>query len=68
VRLNRQWHSVSEIVGSALHQWSQFLKPRTIQTDLPADLPLVEVDATLIERVLINLFDNVVKYARQGLP
>ena len=66
VRLNRQWHSVSEIVGSALHQWSQFLKPRTIRTDLPADLPLVEVDATLIERVLINLFDNVVKYTPPG--
>ncbi|MDL2400934.1 sensor histidine kinase [Rhizobium mayense] len=62
VRLNKEWHSLSEIVGSALAQSAQILKPRTIRTSLPADLPLVEVDATLIERVLINLFDNAAKY------
>jgi two-component system sensor histidine kinase KdpD len=62
VRLNKEWHSLSEIVGSALAQSAQLLKPRTIRTSLPPDLPLVEVDATLIERVLINLFDNTAKY------
>lgn len=62
VRLNKEWHLLSEIVGSALAQSAQLLKPRTIRTSLPPDLPLVEVDATLIERVLINLFDNAAKY------
>ncbi|WP_205927286.1 sensor histidine kinase KdpD [Rhizobium sp. P32RR-XVIII] len=62
VRLNKEWHSLSEIVGSALAQSAPLLKPRTIRTNLAADLPLVEVDATLIERVLINLFDNAAKY------
>ena len=28
----------------------------------PADLPLLEVDASLIERVLVNLLDNALKY------
>jgi len=62
VRLNKEWHPLSEIVGSALAQSTSFLKPRTVRTNLPVDLPLVEVDATLIERVLINLFDNAAKY------
>lgn len=62
VRLNREWHPLSEIVGSALAQAGPLLKPRVVQVSLPADLPLVEVDATLIERVLINLFDNAMKY------
>ena len=62
VRLNREWHSLSEIVGSAIAQSTTFLKPRTVQTNLTPNLPLVEVDATLIERVLINLFDNAAKY------
>ncbi|PWT80945.1 MAG: sensor histidine kinase KdpD [Acidobacteria bacterium] len=62
VRLNKEWHSLSEIVGSALAQSATLLKPRTTRTNLPPDLPLVEVDATLIERVLINLFDNAAKY------
>lgn len=62
VHLNKDWHSVSEIVGSALGQSTPILKPRAIRTVLPPDLPLVEVDASLIERVLINLFDNAAKY------
>ncbi|MDQ0470115.1 sensor histidine kinase [Labrys wisconsinensis] len=62
VHLNKEWHSVSEIVGSALGQSTPILKPRAIRTVLPPDLPLVEVDAPLIERVLINLFDNAAKY------
>jgi two-component system sensor histidine kinase KdpD len=31
---------------------------------LPADLPLVEFDAVLIERVLVNLLENAAKYGR----
>lgn len=62
VRLNKEWNSLSEIVGSAVAQARPYLQPRTIRTSLPADLPLVEVDATLIQRVLINLFDNAAKY------
>lgn len=62
VRLNKEWHSLSEIVGSALAQSAAALRPRTTRVDLPADLPLIEVDAALIERVLTNLFDNAAKY------
>jgi len=62
VRLNKDWHLLSEIVGSALAQSTSVLKPRTVRTSLPDNLPLLEVDAILIERVLINLFDNAAKY------
>ena len=33
-----------------------------VQTYVPADLPLVEFDAVLIERVLVNLLENAAKY------
>ena len=33
-----------------------------MRTELPIDLPLLEVDASLFERVLINLLDNALKY------
>lgn len=66
VRLNKDWHSLSEIVGCALAHCAAHLAPRTIRTSLPPDLPLIEADATLIERVLINLFDNAAKYTPPG--
>ncbi len=62
VRLRREWHSIEEIVGSALRLTRPLLQPRRVRTDVPADLPLVECDAVLIERVLVNLLENAAKY------
>ncbi|WP_455776784.1 DUF4118 domain-containing protein, partial [Burkholderia stabilis] len=63
VRLNREWHMLDEIVGSALAHSAGVLAGRDVSADLPADLPLIDVDALLIERVLMNLLDNAAKYA-----
>ncbi|MGZ5277107.1 MAG: two-component system sensor histidine kinase KdpD [Caldimonas sp.] len=62
VRLRREWHSIEEIVGSAVRATARLLTPRTISTALAAGLPLVECDAVLIERVIVNLLENAAKY------
>jgi two-component system sensor histidine kinase KdpD len=62
VKLRREWQSVEELVGSALRIARPVLAPRAIRTEIPADLPLVECDAVLIERVLVNLLENTSKY------
>jgi two-component system sensor histidine kinase KdpD len=62
VRLRRDWHSVEEVIGTALAATRRRLGSRSRQVRVPADLPLVEFDAALIERVVINLLDNASKY------
>jgi len=62
VRLRREWHSLEEIVGSAVRATSRVLGSRHIAVDLAPGLPLVECDAVLIERVFVNLLENAAKY------
>ena len=56
-------HDVSEIVGSALRRAGKILARHTVELDVAADLPMVSVDAVLLEQVLFNLLDNAAKYA-----
>ncbi|WP_137860751.1 DUF4118 domain-containing protein [Variovorax sp. 3P27G3] len=62
VNLRRDWQSVEEVLGSAIRAAEAALAGVHVQTVLPADLPLVEFDAVLIERVLVNLLENAAKY------
>jgi two-component system sensor histidine kinase KdpD len=62
VNLRRDWQSVEEVVGSAIRAARTSLGNTVVQTALAADLPLVEFDAVLIERVLVNLLENATKY------
>lgn len=62
VRLNRQWQPLEEVVGSAVKAREHLLASHELRIDLPKDLPLVEFDAVLMERVLCNLLENAAKY------
>ncbi|HEX7605380.1 MAG TPA: ATP-binding protein, partial [Usitatibacter sp.] len=62
VRLNLDWHPLEEVIGSALRAIRPALGERRVSVELPPDLPLVNMDAVLIERVLVNLLENVSKY------
>jgi two-component system sensor histidine kinase KdpD len=66
VKLRRQWQSVEEVVGSAIKAAQPALASHRIEVHLAPGLPLVEFDATLIERVLYNLIENACKYTPAG--
>lgn len=66
VKLKLQWQPIEEVIGSALRASRAALAHHVVQTDVPADLPLVQYDAVLIERVLANLLENAGKYTPSG--
>ena len=68
VQLNRQWQPLEEVVGSALGASAALLAGRPLKVSLAPDLPLLQLDAVLIERVLCNLLENAAKYTPAQTP
>jgi len=68
VNLRTDWQSVEELMGSAIRAARHALGDLVVQTDVPTDLPLVEFDAALMERVLVNLLENAAKYGVSAAP
>lgn len=64
--INRDWHSVDDLVGAALKRNERALSGRDLELDVPSDLPLIAVDASLIVQLLSNLLDNAGKYTPAG--
>ncbi len=66
LQLNRQWQPLEEVVGTSLQILGDSLSQHRLQMRLPPDLPLLHLDAALMERVLCNLLENAVKYTPAG--
>ena len=66
--LHPDWNAIEEIVGSALNRLDRRLRDRPVRTVLPDSLPLLWIDAVLMEQVLVNLIENAVKYTPPGSP
>jgi two-component system, OmpR family, sensor histidine kinase KdpD len=66
VQLRREWQSLEEVLGSAMQGLAIQLAKHSVHIDLPADLPLLEFDAVLMERVFSNLLENAAKYTPEG--
>lgn len=64
--LNQEVHFPTSLVNVAIRQMKPLLEGRQIDIDTPDDLPLVVVDAELIQMVIRQLIDNALKYSLPG--
>jgi two-component system sensor histidine kinase KdpD len=63
MRLKPDAADIQDLIGSSLEEVSSRLGSRTMLVDVPDDLPLVSMDFVLIQRVLVNVIDNALKYS-----
>lgn len=64
--LNRQWHVLDEILGSAVSRLTRALERHALHVHVPEDLPLLFVDALLLEQAFVNLLENAARYCPAG--
>ena len=63
IALQRDWHLIDEIIGSAIAQQREDGFALPIRSRSTATPRLIQLDAALIERVLWNLIENVKRHA-----
>jgi two-component system sensor histidine kinase KdpD len=59
-------YDLREIIGSALRRAEKILVGHRVALDLARDVPMLAVDAVLLEQVLFNILDNASKFAPAG--
>ena len=59
-------YDLAEIVHATLKSAAKLLIRHRIDIKISPDLPMLEVDAVLLEQALTNLLDNAAKYSPEG--
>lgn len=66
--LDRDWTAFEDMLSVVLKRIRPLLRQHTIQTEVEPDLPLLYVNAALIEQVLFNVLENAVKFSPDASP
>jgi two-component system sensor histidine kinase KdpD len=68
IKLKKEWQPLEEVIGASLKLLQRSLDGRSLKVSLAGDLPLLEFDAVLIERVFCNLLENAAKFSPNDSP
>jgi two-component system sensor histidine kinase KdpD len=66
VKPHLEWADPADILHSALRRCQRRLADRVVAINLPQDLPMVRIDAVLVQQALVQIIDNAVKYSQAG--
>lgn len=61
--LRREWESLEELVGQAIEKLRGCLIGRQITVNSQEDLPLVQIDAVLMDQLISNVIENSISHA-----
>jgi two-component system sensor histidine kinase KdpD len=66
IAIERDLTALDELAGSVLRRLAEPLAAHRVVVELPGDLPLLHVSATLIEQALGNLLENAATHTPAG--
>ncbi|MBF0423475.1 MAG: DUF4118 domain-containing protein [Magnetococcales bacterium] len=66
VTLHKEWQVLEEVVGAALERCRNILQGHEVVVTMAEDIPLLEMDAMMMERVFCNLLENVARHTPAG--
>lgn len=62
------WVDLGDVVSAAVKRTERLARRHTIRIEIAPEMPLLCLDAILMEQVFFNLLDNACKYAPPGTP
>ncbi len=68
VRLNKALEALDDLIFTALSRFSSRFEERKVEVEVAPDLPLVLLDPMLLDQVLVNLIENVLRHTAPGSP
>ncbi|MBF0110954.1 MAG: DUF4118 domain-containing protein [Magnetococcales bacterium] len=66
VTLNKEWQVLEEVVGAALKTSMNVLTGYDVQVTMALNIPLIELDGMMMERVFCNLLENATRHTPCG--
>lgn len=68
VQLNKVPEALDDLVHGVLSRLTNRLSGREVDVNVPGELPLISMDPVLIDQVLVNLIENVLRYTPDASP
>ncbi len=68
LEIKKEPQPVDEVIGAAISYFEEQLESRSVETEIPDDLPMISGDAVLLQQLMINLLENALKYTPPDSP
>jgi K+-sensing histidine kinase KdpD len=68
VEVKKRPEALDEVVEAALGRVRGRLGTRPVRTRIPVEVPLIPMDAVLVQQVFVNLLENAIRYTPEGSP
>jgi two-component system, OmpR family, sensor histidine kinase KdpD len=68
IGIRKRPEPLDEVVEAALSRLRGRLGDRPVRSRVPEEIPMVPIDAVLIQQVLVNLLENALRYTSEGTP